>query len=100
MLDLTKIKEEYFKIKLPNGDILNLKKPTQSIIKYISDIETCDEQEQQEKVFNFVVRIINRNKEEKTYTTEQIDNMLDINLMITLVEEYVKFVQQIASNPN
>lgn len=96
MLDLTKIKVKYFQVKLPNGDVLHIKKPTQAMIKYVADMESLDMEEQLEKVYNFTVRVLNHNKEEKSYTLEDVHEILEFEVIQVLIEEYIKFVQDVA----
>ena len=42
MLDLSKITQEYYQIKLPNKTILKLKKPTQSMLRTMLEIDNSD----------------------------------------------------------
>lgn len=104
MLDLSVIKESYFDIKLPNGDILNLKKCTQGMLNTVIDmgekIKKANAKKAIDDIYSFATRIINRNKEEKEYTQEQIEDMLSFDVVTYFIEQYITWTFDVFKNPN
>ncbi len=94
MLDLGKMKDEQYKIKLADGTILKLKKPTQAMLITLYEIQDMDGSEDIEildKIYKFLLRIFNRNLNNITYTQEDIEEMLDIKKVFKVLHDYFDF---------
>lgn len=102
MLDLTQIKIAYFDVTLPNGDILKLKKPTHSMMQQVIRMQNkeTNEEKQLKNLHEFVLMLINNNKEGNKYTIKDVESMFEIDLINVLIEHYMKFVTEVSNNPN
>jgi len=105
MLDLSLIKVKYCDIKLPNGDILNLLKCTQSMLGSVLEMSQkiqgdINNIEKLDEFYKLTTRVINRNKENKPYKQKQIEELLSIDVAMYLVEHYIKWTMEILNDPN
>lgn len=94
MLDLNKIKQECYKIKLVDGTVLKLKKPTQAMLITLydmKDIADSEDVEMLEKLYEFLLRIFNRNLNDITYTKDDIEEILDIKTAMIFLQDYFDF---------
>lgn len=106
MLDLSVLKEKYFEIKMPNGEVLEIKKPTQRMaLEFSNNKELIQAQKDQdvEKILrltlNKVEDILNHNRTGKKISREEVD-ALTFDMIQLIVEEYLKWVKEVNSNPN
>lgn len=94
MLDLTtrsKTKKLY-EIKMPDGQELTLKLPTQSLLMKLNDLQAYlgqDPMKALTAINNLVVQILNRNTQGITYTDEQVMEMLDLDTLILVINDYI-----------
>ncbi|MCI1958972.1 MAG: hypothetical protein LKJ25_05025 [Clostridia bacterium] len=94
MLDLGKVKQEQYKIKLADGTILKLKKPTQAMLITLyemKDIADSEDIEILDKLYEFLLRIFNRNLNDITYTKNDIEEILDIKTAMVFLQDYFDF---------
>lgn len=105
MLDLTVLVEKFFEIKMPNGEIISIKKPTQALaisLSNNSDLEEAKSKGEIEKVLEIVIDkvilILNNNKEGRVFKIEDIKDF-DLNIIKIIVEEYLKWVEGLNNNP-
>lgn len=92
MIDLSKkTATELYKIKLEDGTILKLKKPTQSMLVQMMEMSQSKEKDYEilTELFNLLTRIFNRNANGMTFTQEQIEEMLDLEIAMTIVQDYL-----------
>lgn len=91
MIDLSKKTTELYKIKLEDGTILRLKKPTQLMLVQMVEMSQSKEQDFEIviELFNLLTRIFNRNVNGMTFTQEQIEEMLDLEIAMTIVQDYL-----------
>ena len=91
MLDLSKITQEYYQIKLPNKTILKLKKPTQSMLRTMLEIANSDmeETEMLDYVYVMITRMFNRNINDIQFTREDIEDMLPIDTAMIVLRYYM-----------
>ena len=47
-----------------------------------------------------ILDILNNNVEGKTFDQDYVEEYFDFNLVMTLVQSYMEFVQEINSDPN
>lgn len=94
MLDLTtrsKTKKLY-EIKMPDGQELTLRLPTQSLLMKLNDLQVYlgqDPMKALTAINNLVVQILNRNTQGITYTEEQVMEMLDLDTLILVINDYI-----------
>lgn len=94
MLDLTAaVSTELYEIKMLDGQILHLKRPTQALQQTIVQVKQFEKEES--KLINcfidIFIRIINRNKEGITYTKEDIAENYDISIIGLVVKDYFTY---------
>lgn len=91
MIDLSKRKQDLYKIKLEDGSILKLRKPTQAMLMTMIDLsqETEDEAEILKGVFAVLTRIFNRNTEGRIFSQEEVQEMLDIETGMEVLQDYL-----------
>lgn len=91
MIDLSKKTTELYKIKLEDGTILRLKKPTQLMLVQMVEMSQSKEKDFEIviELFNLLTRIFNRNVNGMTFTQEQIEEMLDLEIAMAIVQDYL-----------
>lgn len=91
MIDLSKRKQELYKIKLEDGTILKLKKPTQAMLMTMIDLsqEKEDENEVLKGVFSILTRVFNRNTDNRVFSQEEIQEMLDVEIAMEILQDYL-----------
>ena len=91
MIDLSKKTTELYKIKLEDGTILRLKKPTQLMLVQMVEMSQSKEKDFEIviELFNLLTRIFNRNVNGMTFTQEQIEEMLDLEIAMIIVQDYL-----------
>jgi len=102
-LDLTAFQRDYFEVKLPNGEIINIGKPSQGLIIDMMAMEQKINEGADNilELFNdIIIKIINNNKENKKFTAKFVKENFDFELGQIFLNAYMEFVQEIQSNPN
>ena len=94
MLDLTTrtSSKKLYEIKMPDGKELKLKLPTQSLLMKLNDIQAyveTDPMKALSAINNLVVQILNLNTQGIKYTEEQIMDMLDLDTLILIIQDYL-----------
>lgn len=108
MLDLSVFKEQYFELKLFDGEVLKLKKPTQRmVIEMMAYEQTFKDKKNHKNIeimvdtfSQMIVDILNNNANEREFTKQFVEENFDFTLGLTLVQAYMNFVQEVNSNPN
>lgn len=91
MIDLSKKSTELYKIKLEDGTILKLKKPTQAMLVTMMEMSKAQEElEVLNELFSLITRIFNRNVNNMTFTQEEIEEMLDLEIAMEIVQDYLE----------
>lgn len=106
MLDLTVLVEKYFEIKMPNGEVVSIKKPTQKMALDLSNNKELIEAEKNkdiEKVIKIindrVMIVLNHNKEGRVFKAEELTD-LNLDIIKLIVEGYLQWVKDLNNNPN
>lgn len=91
MIDLSKRKQELYKIKLEDGSVLKLRKPTQAMLMTMIDLsqEKEDEVEVLNGVFAVLTRVFNRNTDNRVFSQEEVQEMLDIETGMEVLQDYL-----------
>lgn len=102
ILDLSVFSEDTLDITMPDGYLLHVKKPTQSIV--ISMMELSQEKDREpaqmiEKLNELCVKILNNNKEGRNFTCEEVSMNLEFPLITAIIQAYTDFTKEIQSNP-
>ncbi len=93
MLDLGKIKQQLYKIKLEDGTVLTLKKPTQATLNKMINLSELNQSEYEEVfiiIFGVLTEIFNRNTQGKIFDREFIESMLDVETAMMILDDYMK----------
>lgn len=106
MLDLTVLVEKCFEIKMPNGEVVSIKKPTQRMALDLSNNKELIEAEKNkdnEKVIKIindrVMIVLNHNKEGRVFKAEELTD-LNLDIIKLIVEGYLQWVKDLNNNPN
>ncbi|HAT4108323.1 hypothetical protein ACEE25_13635 [Clostridium perfringens] len=106
MLDLTVLVEKCFEIKMPNGEVVSIKKPTQKMALDLSNNKELIEAEKNkdiEKVIKIindrVMIVLNHNKEGRVFKAEELTD-LNLDIIKLIVEGYLQWVKDLNNNPN
>lgn len=105
MLDLAILKDKTYDIKLEDGEILHIKKPTQRMMKLVAEIHDLNksnltEIEKMDKIFDFVTVIFNHNTVDRKFKKAQLEDMFDIGVASYVVQDYLKLTSEVLANPN
>lgn len=104
-LNLQQIKQETFDLTMVDGEVLNLMKPTQSMINTLLEISKKTQIENMdmkiiEEVYSFLLRILNRNMQGKTYKKPQVEDVITLDLAMMIVEKYIEWSFGLLKSPN
>lgn len=95
MIDLGSKKRKLYFIKLKDGKVLKIKMPTRSMLVDLINFRNMDadtDLEIMEELYDFMLKIFNRNENDRVFTTEEIEDMFDdINLAIYVLKDYLNF---------
>lgn len=106
MLDLNVFQEQYLDIKLFDGSVINLPKPTQKTILKLTKFEQDLKKNEtnSEKMLasfsDFIVFILNTNKEGKEFTNAWVEENLSFTMCKAILEGYMSFANELTSDPN
>ena len=103
-LDLTLFDNNTWDVTLPNGEVVNIKKPTQKMfilleqkIKRLGD--DGDDLEQLERLIELAEFILSNNKGDVKISKEALES-LTLGMLNAIYTGYMKFVNEIVANPN
>lgn len=103
ILDLSSFIETTLDVKMPNGDTIHLRKPTQKMVitmlRLREDAAAADPEKQLAVIDDCIYEILNTNNDGKTYTKEDVAN-LSIAMKSALIKGYSEFIAGIQSDPN
>lgn len=93
MLDLTNAAKKLYEIKMPDGEILKLRAPTQGLLMKLMDMDKIIKSDNEpmevlNQLTTIVTEILNLNTANKTFTVEDVANMLDFNIMMLVIQDY------------
>lgn len=94
MLDLGKLKQDLYKIKLDDGTILKIKKPTQAMLLTMVEFRNADEKEDIEllgDLYALMLRIFNRNTNDIEFSMEDMQEMFALETALIVLKDYMDF---------
>lgn len=96
MLDLTAICGSMYEIKLLDGKVYKLRRPTQALYEKLMRVsEMAQDEGKIEGVMNETVsllaQVLNRNTEGTEFTSEQLEDEYDFTIAMTVIGDYMKF---------
>lgn len=102
MLDLTEICGQLYEIKLADGNVYKLKRPTQGLYETIVRLgkltQADNTQELMGECLKVLVRILNRNTEGKEFSLEEVEEDYDFTIAMMVMSDYMKFYANEISN--
>lgn len=92
MIDLSARAKELYSIRLEDGKILKLKKPTQSLLMKMMEFSSFESAPESAipYLFEILTEVFNRNTEGRKFTAADIEEMLDIEVAAIILEDYLK----------
>jgi hypothetical protein len=94
MLDLQGITTQYYEIKLLDGKVLQLKRPTQAMMEYLINIDALMKTNELEgfKAFcKMFSRILNRNTEGLKFNEEDLAEEYDFSIVVYVIKDYFAY---------
>lgn len=105
MLDLSTLANKYYELKMFNGEVLRIAKPSQKmVIEMMGYEDKLKDMENKKGILDAFIDILsdilNNNVDAKKFTREWIAENFDFSIGMALVEDYMQFVSKINSDPN
>lgn len=93
MLDLTNrtTSKKLYELKMPDGQLLTLKLPTQNLLMKLQDVQKHGDNpmEALAAINELIVTILNLNTQGIKYTQDQIGELLDLDMIVLVVQDYL-----------
>lgn len=102
ILDLSVFQQETFDITLPNGEVVNVKKPSQRLViemVALSSIQQDSTVAIIEGLVDVCAAILSNNTNGKEYSVEWVSNELNINMITAIIQKYSEFIKVLQENP-
>lgn len=104
MLDLSVFQEKTLDIKMLDGSLTKIKKPTQALVIEVMKLRNLNDNDDAanivDAVSTLVYKILNSNTEEKKFAKDWIERNLDFNMCMAIVQAYGEFISEVQSDPN
>ena len=104
MLDLNAFQEKTFEVKLLDGTVVELKKPSQKLVIDIMAHEEKMKNKDPKKVLNsfvnIMVEVLNNNTEGREFNRGYVEKYFSLDLGSLFLTAYIDFVKDIQSDPN
>ena len=94
MIDLKNLKDSvsFYELKLEDGSILHIKRPTQAMLLKMVDLQNHSEKPEEAMVivFDVITAMFNNNVDGRTFTVDDMTNMLDFQMAAYVIEDYLQ----------
>lgn len=105
MLDLQAFQQKTYEVRLFDGEVIKLTKPSQ---KLVIDILAYEEKMKDksnvrnilDSFVSLIVDILNTNLEGRKFNRAYVEKFFSFELGMVFIEGYINFVQDINSDPN
>lgn len=97
MIDLNTLNSKFYEIKLTDGSILRLKKPTQNTYIELASIKDLDRNNPAELLMTLRIlttKIFNGNAEGRIFTEDEIGEMMPLEIMLYVLTDYLNFAKK------
>lgn len=96
MLDLTALCGSMYEIKLLDGHVYRLRRPTQALYETLLRVgELAKDEGKMDDVMSetmdILAQVLNRNDEGAEFTREQLEDEYDFSIAMTVIGDYMKF---------
>lgn len=106
MLDLSVLAQETLDIKLLDGEIVRIKKPSKGLLIELNkaDLKMAKEtnfEEMVQMIENITAKVLSNNTHKKLFEPEQLESLgIDYSLQTQIFKAYLGFVAKSLNNPN
>lgn len=106
MLDLNVLAQETLDIKLLDGEMVYIKKPSKGLLIELNkaDLKMAKEtdfEKMVEMLERITAKILSNNTSKKMFTAEQLEELdIDYSLQTQIFKVYLEFVAKSLNNPN
>lgn len=106
MLDLSVLAQETLDIKLLDGEIVRIKKPSKGLLIELNkaDLKMAKEtdfEKMVEMLERITAKILSNNLNKKLFTAETLEELdIDYSLQTQIFKAYLEFVTKSLNNPN
>lgn len=91
MIDLTKKMFDYYELIWFDGGKLEIKRPSQSMLIDMMNLEKLPEEKQIEGMYELVRAVLNNNINNRVFTKEEVDS-IDYSIIELIMEDYLQEV--------
>lgn len=103
MIDLRTLNAITFDLTLPDGRILNIKQPTKELYDNLLQMtELAKANHEEEKalgiIYSFLTRAFNRNTNNLTFTKEELEEIMSVNVAMYIILEFQKWTSTALNN--
>ena len=105
MLDLSVYKSRYYPVKLDDNTIVNIEPPKRKQLKKVVSLtkginnESLSE-EDIDNLYEAVEIALNKNKENRTFTADNVEDYFDLSSLLAFFDGYYKWVIDNVSQKN
>lgn len=103
MLDLTNTFGELYQVKMFDGTVLNIKRPTQALQQSIINLQKAGASAKNidklmESTMDMFVRVLNRNDAGIEFTVEDMEDEYDYSVALLVIGDYLKYYASEVAN--
>ena len=93
MLDLGKLQQENYKIKLVDKTVLEIPKPSQLLLRKMVSLESVENVGEVilKEIYTLLYEMFNTNKNGIKYTLEDMEKMFDLSTALIVIKDYINF---------
>jgi hypothetical protein len=105
MIDLSIINNKTFDIRLNNGTELNIRKPSNEMLKETYKMANLmkansEEDKNLDLIYFFLTKMFNRNINDLKFSRQQVENEVDIDVAMYLIKAYQSFITEVIQDIN
>ncbi len=105
MLDYTKREKKFLSVTLSDGTTVFIGAPKKALFARLSKIEntlknTTNPIDAYDEILSVTAEILSNNKAKRKFTSEEVDELMDIEDMSLLIVEFSRYAQNLLKNPN
>lgn len=92
MLDLTTVESKLYEIKTVEGDVLQIRKPSQKLFNKIIQVQNMqNDVEAINKFYELFLDILNLNTNGKEFSKEYVEKF-DVQIVALVIQDYFEFI--------
>ena len=93
MIDLTKLNEVSYDIKLNESLIINIKKPNNLVYNELFRVmevttKSKDVEKMKQATYEFLTMMLNRNKNEKVFSIDEVEDLFPLDVALYVIKDY------------